>query len=102
MLGEARIAPGEAIESLARVLRRFLHQQYLLPAEEQTTQEFRQALADAKVLTDEQKADVLAVLERADLVKFACVPVTAEECIVCIDKVASRLERAGDSGSPAR
>jgi hypothetical protein len=74
-------------ESVANVLRRFLSLRFQLRAPEQTTEEFRQALGEQQVLSEENRAAVLDFLGRADLVKFARVAVEAEDVKAELAKV---------------
>jgi hypothetical protein len=64
---------------LANLLRRYLEKKHQLPARRQTTGEFLAAIPQYPALAD-QREFFEAFLRRCDLLKFAPVETTAEEC----------------------
>jgi hypothetical protein len=65
---------------LSDVLRRYLELRYRLPAPEQTTAEFLEAMRRSLLLQPEQQAVLRNFLEQCDLVKFARAQPSADEC----------------------
>jgi hypothetical protein len=71
---ESLAARGQVKEHYARlslVLRGYLERRFRFPAVESTTDEIRESLARSPVLRDEESRNLFALLEEADLVKFA-------------------------------
>jgi hypothetical protein len=71
---------------LSDILRRYVELRYHVPAPEQTTAEFLEALRNSPQLQPEQQALLRDFLEQCDLVKFARVRPTAEECGLAAQK----------------
>lgn len=74
---------GSLLNSLVR---RYLEKRFQLPARRQTTAEFLATLEDHAVLA-EQRAFLDAFLRRCDLLKFAPVASSAEECRLLAEQV---------------
>ncbi len=66
-------------ESLSLLLRRYVAERFALPAPRQTTPEFLETVRAATTVSDAQREQLRAVLERCDLVKFAGALPDAEE-----------------------
>lgn len=64
---------------LAGLVRRYLENRFHLPARRQTTAEFLAALDQRAILTD-QRAFLESFLRRCDLLKFAPLSASADEC----------------------
>jgi hypothetical protein len=107
-LGElARLGlPAESIEKgvehfytrLSDVLRRYLELRYHLPAPEQTTAEFLEAMHRSPQLEREQQAVLRDLLERCDLVKFARVQPSPEECRLAAEMARTFIEQTATNG----
>jgi hypothetical protein len=65
---------------LADIIRRYLEMRLEVPALRRATPELAAQLASSTLLTTEQRKQLLWLLERCDLAKFALVPFSAEEC----------------------
>jgi hypothetical protein len=65
---------------LSGIVRRYLELRFHLPALEQTTAEFLEGIRLAPQLTEEQQERLRDLMERCDLVKFARVTPTVQEC----------------------
>jgi hypothetical protein len=74
---------------LSDVLRRYIELRYNVPAPEQTTAEFLEALRRSPQLPHEQQAVLCDLLGRCDLVKFARAQPSPEEC-----RTAAEIARA--------
>jgi hypothetical protein len=68
------------ITLLTTLLRRYLERQYTMPARRRTTPEFVQSLAALGMMSAEEKQFLARFLERCEAVKFAGVPMSADEC----------------------
>jgi hypothetical protein len=66
--------------ALSLVVRRYLEQRFKLQATKQTTPEFLAEMRSAKHLNGDQQALLRDFLERCDLVKFAGVKPTVQQC----------------------
>jgi hypothetical protein len=69
-----------AHERWADVVRRFLAERFRLPATRQTTAEFLEALSRESSLPEQQRENLRAFFGLCDLVKFAGVRPTPDEC----------------------
>lgn len=65
---------------LTTLVRRYLERQYAIPARRRTTPEFLHSLAEMATLSAEEKRFLAQFLERCEAVKFAGVPMAADEC----------------------
>ncbi len=65
---------------LTTLVRRYLERQYAIPARRQTTPEFLHGLADLASLSADEKRFLARFLERCEAVKFAGMPMPADEC----------------------
>jgi hypothetical protein len=88
---------------LSDAVRRYIELRYQLPAPEQTTTEFLECLRRSPLLQPEQQTILRNLLEQCDLVKFARVQPSREEC----GKVAALARdfvqhTAGNNGVPLR
>jgi hypothetical protein len=83
---------------LSDVLRRYLELRYHLPAPEQTTAEFLEAMRRSPQLQVEQQAVLRDFLERCDLVKFARVQPSAEECRMAAEMARTFVEQTATNG----
>lgn len=96
-LGDRPLADGEALYQLhvavSEVLRQYLNRRFHLRALEQTTPEFSDALKTCEDLTSEQKAQVIDLLGRADLVKFARVERAAKDGSALLDAARRFVEQ---------
>lgn len=102
------LQPAELCESLSFVVRRYLEDRFHLPALKQTTTEFLQGLVEGNTVPAAGKEFLTRFLRRADLVKFAREPLTADElaewlreCRTFIEQTAGRLS-APQQGSSHR
>jgi hypothetical protein len=71
---------AEFYTRLSDVLRRYVELRYHLPAPEQTTAEFLEAMRQAPPWQPEQQGRLRNFLEQCDLVKFARAQPSGEEC----------------------
>jgi hypothetical protein len=83
---------------LTTILRRYLERQFQLPARRQTTGEFLQALAAAECFSAEQKEFLATFLQRCDLIKFAGVAASSEECHTLVAHVQRFVETSAAAG----
>lgn len=67
-----------AVNEITLVLKKFLHASYGIQAEEMTSQELIMAIQKHPLLSD-QLRELSAIFEKADLYKFAKLPLSAEE-----------------------
>jgi hypothetical protein len=72
--------PREFSEALSTLLRRFLVERFALSALRQTTAEFRETLSKTTAIAENCRELLPRFLERCDLIKFAGVAPSAEEC----------------------
>ena len=77
---------------LASLLRRYLEKKHQLPARRQTTSEFLAVIPQYSALAD-QREFLQAFLRRCDLLKFAPVDSTAEECGSLAEQVRRFIHR---------
>lgn len=68
------------ITLLTTLVRRYLGRQYAIPARRRTTPEFLLGLTEIAALSADEKRFLAQFLERCEAVKFAGVPMPAEEC----------------------
>ncbi len=66
--------------AISAIIRKYLMQRFQLPALEQTTVEFFEALRHSPLLKDDQQDTLREFLERCDLVKFARVRPAIQQC----------------------
>ncbi len=78
---------------LSDVLRRYVELRYHLPAPEQTTAEFLEEMRRSPQLQPEQQAVLRDFLERCDLVKFARVQPSTEECRAAAERARTFVEQ---------
>ncbi|RXK87714.1 hypothetical protein EST62_06120 [Chlorobaculum sp. 24CR] len=71
------LVPADGYESLSNILREFLQKRYRFGAMEMVTQEIAEELADRKINI---RQELIELLDRADLVKFADRRPDIEEC----------------------
>ena len=92
----------EFYTQLSDVLRRYLELRYHLPAPEQTTAEFLEAMRRAPQLQPEQQAVVRNFLEQCDLVKFARAHPSGEECREAAETARALVQQtAADAVGPS-
>jgi hypothetical protein len=82
---------------LSDVLRRYLELRYHVPAPEQTTAEFLEAMRRSPHLQPEQQAVLRDFLEQCDLVKFARAQPSGEECRKAAETARAFVERTADN-----
>lgn len=73
-------ATATYLKLLSLVLRGYLEKTCGIPARRWTTAELRAALASEEKISPEGAAEVLAILERADLLRFAGAETSTDEC----------------------
>jgi hypothetical protein len=93
------------ITLLTTLLRRYLERQYAMPARRRTTPEILGSLAEM-ALSAEEKRFLAQFLERCEAVKFAGVPMPADECNQWAQATKQFLQRRklnhGNTGSTGR
>lgn len=87
---------------LSDVVRRYLELRFQLPALEQTTAEFFAAIERSELLTGEQQLALRELMQRWDLVKFAQVHPTVEECHALGGRARQFVERTRTGASEAK
>jgi hypothetical protein len=80
---------------LSDVMRRFLELRFGFHAPEQTTAEFLESARQSPLLTADQQATLRPFLERCDVVKFAGIGSTVEECRNVAAMARSFVEQTG-------
>jgi hypothetical protein len=80
---------------LSDLMRRYLELRFGFHAPEQTTAEFLESARQSPLLTAEQQAVLRPFLERCDLVKFAGIGSTVEECRSAAAMARSFVEQTG-------
>jgi hypothetical protein len=96
---EAEIA--QAYDLLSNTVRRYVELQFQLRAPEQTTTEFLQSL-DGSPLPVEQRAVVRDFLQYCDLVKFARLVPSAEQCQSAIATARAFIEQSQEVSAEAQ
>jgi hypothetical protein len=87
------------ITLLTIVVRRYLQEEFQLPARRQTTAELLQALAGAERWAEAERNTLAALLQRCDRLKFGGAAVPAAECRQLAEQVRAFVER---TSSPQR
>jgi hypothetical protein len=77
---QPQFEPRAFAGALSVLLRRYIAERYALPATRQTTAEFLEKVRETIKIEETQRGQLQAFLERCDLVKFAGVSPSAEEC----------------------
>ena len=78
--------------AVSDVLRGYLHEARGLSATTQTSREFLETVRTRQVFNDDEREALAAFLEKADLIKFARMHATADDCGALLDQ-ADRLVR---------
>jgi hypothetical protein len=79
--------------AVSDVLRHYLHEARGLSATTQTSREFLETVRTRQVFNDEEREALAAFLEKADLIKFARLDATSDDCGALVDQ-ADRLVRS--------
>lgn len=85
--------------TVSDVLREYLQAGRGLPAGSQTSIEFLETVRERKAFNDEEREALAAFLEKADLIKFARMHATTDDCSALVDR-AERLVRSGAAEQP--
>lgn len=79
---------------LSLLVRLYLERQYALPARRRTTQEFLRQFVQVTSLTEEEKQFLTSFLKQSEHVKFAQLPLSAEECVHWANEVRRFIDPA--------
>jgi hypothetical protein len=87
---------------LSDILREYIERQFSIQAQEQTTAEFFEALRGGNTFTTGQRSLLREFLFRADLIKFAKLAATPDQCLQAVESCrAFIVETAAASASDA-
>lgn len=90
----AQLTPYQFSIRVSDILRRYVMEQYRLPATRQTSVEFLEPLAKASPFSEEERSLLGDFLNRCDLIKFARYDATAADSQVLLEE-ATRFVKGG-------
>ncbi|HEY8901998.1 MAG TPA: DUF4381 family protein [Chthoniobacterales bacterium] len=92
--GVATTEPYAFSIAVSNVLRSYLSEARGLRATTQTSREFLESISRGQVFRDEEREALAAFLEKADLIKFARMDASADDCAGLLES-AERLVKSG-------